>query len=244
MTDPLIILAFGLGLAVVGIVGALGLPRWRRRGGGRAVLGLMKAATTPLVRLYWGARYVGFERMPTEAPPEGLILVSNHTSGLDPVLIEHPTDFDVRWLMMKAMMVPGVRRFARWKGLIAIEFGPGDRAAMREAISIVKSGGVIGIFPEGGIARPARHIRPFMKGVGLLVARTGARVALINVSGVPERRNAFTPLLLPCRARIELIDVIDYAGERDVSGIADDLRERMREATGWPLDDAPLTGNS
>ncbi len=204
----------------------------------------MKALTAPLIRLYWGARYVNFDRMPPDAPETGLILVSNHTSGLDPILIEHHTDLDIRWLMMKAMMVPGVKQFARWKRLIPIEFGPADRAAMREAITAVKSGGVIGIFPEGAIARPARRIRPFMKGVGLLVAKTGAPVALINVSGIPERRNAYTPLILPCRARIELIEVIDYTGNRDVAGIAEDLRTRMQAATGWPLDETPLIENS
>ena len=242
MEDLLTILIVGLGAGA--LAGLLGLGHFRRRGGGRPLLGLMKVLACPLVRLYWGTRYRDFERIPGEVPPEGPVLVSNHTSGLDPVLIEYATDLDVRWLMMKAMMVPGVRGFARWKRLFQIEFGPGDRKVIRAAMQAIKGGEVVGIFPEGGIERPARRIRPFMKGIGLLVARTGARVVLVNVDGIPEHGNAFTGLLLPCRARVRVVDVIDYGDRRDAAAICDDLRRRMQDATGWPLEDEPLVHNS
>ena len=243
MTDPLILIPLII-LAVL-VLGGLALSPWFRRwGGGRTALGALKFIFILPIRLYWGTRYVHFDRIPATPPEGGLIVVSNHTSGLDPILIEYGCNYDVRWLMMKAMMVPGVRQFARWKRLLAIEFGPGDRTVMREAIRTVKDGGVIGIFPEGGIARPAEQIRPFMQGVGLLVARTGAPVVLVNVSGIPERKNAFSSIFLPCRARIEVLGVIDYAGQRDLAGISEDLRTRMHEATGWPLEDTPLAHNS
>ena len=242
MGDLLTMLGLGFGAGC--LIALLGLGHFRRRGGGRPALGLMKVICAPLVHLYWGARYRDFDRMPAEVPAEGLIVVSNHTSGLDPVLIEYATNLDIRWLMMKAMMVPGVRAFARWKRLFQIEFGPGDRAVIRQAMKAVKAGEVIGIFPEGGIERPARRIRPFMKGVGLMVAKTGARVALVQIDGVPEHENAFTGILLPCRARVRLIDVIDYGEERDAGMICEDLRQRMQAATGWPLEDEPIVHNS
>jgi 1-acyl-sn-glycerol-3-phosphate acyltransferase len=242
MRSTLILIGAILLLAL--LVGVVLVPLARLRGGGRISLGLSKMLVALPIRLFWRVNYVGFEMLPKNPPDGGLIVVSNHTSGLDPVLIEYRCNYDIRWMMWAAMMVPGVKQFARWKRTIPITFGAGDRTALRSSMEILKNDGVIGIFPEGGIERPAEHIRPFMHGVGLLVAKSKARVLLLHISGIPERKNAFTPILLPCRARIEVIGVIDFEGERDMVKITEDLRTRIQATSGWPLEDAPLVRDS
>ena len=65
----------------------------------------------------------------------------------------------------------------------------------REAIKHVRGGGVLGIFPEGGLERPARTILPFQAGVGLIIRRTEAPVLPVVVSGTPIADQAWTSLV-------------------------------------------------
>ena len=215
-------------------------PYLRRRGDGRLLIGGIKLLTGIPARLLWRVQYENFQIVPPTPGERGLIIVSNHTSGLDPILIEHGVDFNINWLMWRSMIFFPLKAFWRWKGTIPIDFSSRDRSAIRQAMRCIGDGQAIGIFPEGGIERPAKHIRPFMQGVGLVVARTKAPVLLLHVSGIPERKTAFGSLFRPCRARIKALEIIDYAGKRDVGWIAEDLRERIQVASGWPLADEPL----
>lgn len=208
--------------------------RLRRMGGGDRVLGLVKLITWIPLRFYWRARYVGFEKIPDPPFKSGLIVVSNHCSGLDPALIECGVDFRIRWLMWRAMMVGCLGFLWRRMGVIPVDLSSADRSAVRESISWLRSGGAIGIFPEGGIERPGRHIMPFQPGVGFLIAKTRAPVLLIHVSGVPETKQAYSAFFRPCRARIEVVDVIEYPDERDPRTITEDLHHRLLAASGWP----------
>ena len=52
---------------------------------------------------------------------------------------------------------------------------------------------MLGVFPEGAIEHPARHIMPFHPGVGLIISRTGAPVLPVVIEGTPQgRRGAAT----------------------------------------------------
>ena len=70
-------------ITVLAILGGLGLllAGWwivrlgRRQADGDAFLGVMKLVTSPLVKGYWGARFTGFERIPT--PPPGCLLYTS-----------------------------------------------------------------------------------------------------------------------------------------------------------------------
>lgn len=243
--DPLSTVLLAGALLLLGLlVGVVLVAHLRRRGDGRLLIGACKLLVAVPIRLWWRVTYVGFEAIPDRPPEGGLIVVANHTSGLDPVIVEYRCNYDIRWMMWAEMMVPGVRWFTRWKRVIPISFGAGDRAALKRSVEIVRDGGVLGVFPEGGIERPAGRIRPFMHGVGLLVAKTGAPVVLLHISGIPERADAFSSILRPCRARVEVVEVMAFTGRRDVAGISEDLRTRLQAACGWPLEDEPLNPES
>ena len=101
----------------------------------------------------------------------------------------------------------------------------------------VKAGGAIGIFPEGGIERPARTLLPFQPGVGFVVRRTGARVLPVWIDGTPMALpTAWASLVTPSRARVRYGDLIDYSGTKlSAEEIAKDLQRRYSDWSGWPL---------
>ena len=169
-----------------------------------------------------------------------MIVVSNHTGAVDPLLIQAGCRFYIRWMMASDMMVPWLNWLWKLEKLIPVARDGRDAAAAREAIRHVKSGGVVGIFPEGRIVNPPRQIRPFHAGVGLIIARTQAPVMLVWVSGTPDTTGTAKSITTPSRARVEFVEVVDFKGQRDPEVITQQLRERLAKAANWPLNDHPV----
>ncbi len=231
--------------------------RWSTRrheveGRGRAVA-LPNLGRLPLVQLlrpfvwlfmqsFHQVRFVGFERIPREIGPEGLVLVSNHASLVDPLILQALTVTSVRWMTDRSQMPAAANWF--WKGtrVIPVSFGPRDAEAFAEAVAHVRSGGVLGVFPEGGLPRPPNEIRPFLPGVGAIVARSKAPVLLIWVSGGPRADGLLRSLFTRSLITVTVIGVVRFEGEeaRDVNAIAEHLRREIARVSGWPLNDEPL----
>lgn len=189
-------------------------------------------------RVWHGLRVEGLDRVPQEQFPGPLVVVCNHTAGVDPLLVQSVAPFEIRWMMGKDMMTPSLGGFWRWSGVIEVDRLGTDRRSAREALAHLKAGGVLGVFPEGRLERPARHVLPFLPGVGLIVARSGARVLACVVDGTPEVGPAWASLFKPSRSRVRVMAPIDYAG-MDAGAIVEDLRRRYVEWTGWPREDRP-----
>jgi 1-acyl-sn-glycerol-3-phosphate acyltransferase len=191
-------------------------------------------------RLRHHLRIEGRQWIPRGSPAGPLIVVANHTGGVDPVLIQCAVVPEIRWLMSGEMRVRAVDWLWEWSGVIFVDSEGGDVTCAREAIRHVKSGGILGIFPEGGIERPPETILPFLPGVGFIIRRTGAPVLPVVVDGTAKGDTAWTSLVRSSRARVRFMEPIRYgAAKMSPQEIADDLRRRFAEWTGWPLNDAP-----
>lgn len=185
-----------------------------------------------------------------------LILVANHTAGVDPVLIQAALPFEVRWVMAEDMRIDALEPLWRYVRIIFVDRQSGEGVGMREALRHLKSCGSLGVFPEGGIERPPRRLLPFREGIGLLVARTGALVLPVVLEGTPQVDPAWASLWKTSRSRVRFLPVIDFApaevgspapsrgrarvrGGPEPADISARLREVFRETTGWPLNDSP-----
>lgn len=114
---------------------------------------------------------------PCTLPPRGkAILVCNHTSGLDPVLIQSACSRLVVWMMAREYYDIAA---LKW-GFDLIEAIPVDRsgkdlAATRAALRALQNDRVLGVFPEGRIERD-RSLLPFHSGVAMMAHRSAADV--------------------------------------------------------------------
>lgn len=205
---------------------------------GDAETGLLWPVLVLYTRLVHRLEVSGREHLPPAGGP--LVLVANHTAGVDPLLVQRACPFFVRWMMADDMQLPGLEPFWRWVGVIGVDRHGREIAAAREAIRHVRGGGVVGIFPEGTLERPPRHILPFLPGVGLIVHKSEAAVLPVVIDGTPRADRAWTSLWRPSRAKVRFLPMVDYARSgRKPAAIAQDLRERFAAATGWPMADAP-----
>lgn len=239
---PLLIVIF----AVAGwITLTLGL-RWAavsffsRRPGGDPVTGLMVLATQVYSRLMHRTQYEGLKDVRQTNQPGGLIVVSNHGSPIDPVLIQSACGFVVRWMMAGDMMIPQLGWLWRHQRMIPVARDGRDLSPAREAIRHVQAGGALGVFPEGALVRPRDQVRPFHPGVGFMIAKTRAPVLLLWISGTPEATRMGPALTSRSHARVRFIDRLEFGDERDPVAITQTLRHLLAEASGWPLCDEPL----
>lgn len=199
-----------------------------------------------LIRLYarvvHRVRLEGGEHLPAGATPGPMVLVANHTAGVDPLLIQAVCPFFIRWMMALDMRLPAMEWFWRWSEVISVDRDGREVAAARTALRHLREGGVIGIFPEGNLERPARHILPFLPGVGLILARSGASVLPVIVDGTPQVDPAWSSLWRTSRASVRILPQVCYAETGlGPAEIALDLRQRFLDASGWPACDQPDT---
>jgi 1-acyl-sn-glycerol-3-phosphate acyltransferase len=211
------------------------------------LIGLAYRAIQIYSRRYHRLQVVGREHIPLARYPGSLVVVCNHTGGVDPLLVQSVCPFEIRWMMATDMMVERYEWFWRWAGIISVDRTGRDSAGTKEAIRHVKAGGVLGVFPEGAIERPTRHVLPFHPGVGLIIARTGAPVLPVIVEGTPfpEGANAWTSLYRRGHARLTFGPVMELGSAREAQRAApDQIAERLQawylEATGWPTAPTPM----
>lgn len=234
------------------LVGTLGIFLWAlaARALTRAPLrgdvwgGLFFAAGRAYVQLVHRLRVEGRAAIPPNGPagepPGPLIVIGNHTAGLDPVVIQAAVPFHIRWIMAEDMRLPRLEWLWQWLRVIFVSRASRDSIGTREAIRHLRHGGVIGIFPEGGLERPSYQLLPFQAGVGLLIKRTGARVLPVIVDGTPQVDPAWASLWKPSRTRVHFKPTLDYSkSDLSPAQIAEDLRRRFMEWTGWPANDEP-----
>ena len=133
-----------------------------------------------LVRLVLGGvtrlRVIGRENA---YPTGGFLLASNHISHFDPFLIGLTLRRKIDWMTMAEFFrPPALGFFLRSIDAFPAERDRADLKTIRTAIHRLKSGRIVGIFPEGGIRDGARSL---LEGAPL---RPGA-ATLAQIADVP-----------------------------------------------------------
>lgn len=144
----------------------------------------LRVALFGLSRFVFRVRIIGAENIPTNG---GAILISNHVSYADAVLIGSCTHRFIRFLMWKPIFdLRFANPFFRVLKAVPIDGGsPKDALrALRRAAEEILNGELVCIFPEGGLTR-TREVQPFQRGVEkLLHDCAGAPVIPIYLDGL------------------------------------------------------------
>ncbi len=120
----------------------------------------------------WRTRFEGLEHLPAG---EGALVASNHGSYLDHFFLACRIDRPVNFMAAAELFSnPLVARLLVALGAFPVRRGAHDQAAMDAAEAIVRRGGLVVIYPQGGI-RPSLDSRP-KHGIGIVALATGAPV--------------------------------------------------------------------
>jgi acyl-[acyl-carrier-protein]-phospholipid O-acyltransferase / long-chain-fatty-acid--[acyl-carrier-protein] ligase len=141
---------------------------------------LLWVATHTLYRIHIEGR----ENVP---PKGGALLVPNHVSMVDAVLLIASIDRPIRFLMFKGSYDhPLVKPFAKIMKVIPIsaELRPREMIhSLRTATQALKDGEVVCIFPEGQMTRIGQML-PFRRGMERIMKGVEAPVIPVNLGGV------------------------------------------------------------
>ncbi len=141
----------------------------------------VRAVMRFFIRLYLRLESHGSEQVPRTG---GCILTPNHVSFLDPPIVgcglaHRMVHFMARDSLFKA---PVLGWWYRKIGTISIDRSKGDLAALRSAISDLRRGKVVCLFPEGTRSINGELQQP-KGGVGFLIARANVPVVPVYLDG-------------------------------------------------------------
>ena len=89
----------------------------------------------------------GVHHIPKEG---GVLLVSNHVSFLDPVIVGSAANREIHFMARStAFDIPGIGKLISVYNAYPVNRGAPDLGALRKTISLLKAGNVVLMFPEG-----------------------------------------------------------------------------------------------
>ena len=159
----------------------------------------MRVALAPLADWYFSLRGEGQERL----PPGPFILAANHSSMLDWLFVARFVARPVRFVLSREFFDQrGVTWAYRSLGVIPIRDGAIELSAVRQLLTTLKRGEIVGVFPEGRITRDGA-LAPGEPGIIAMAARAGVPIVPAGVRGAFEAfpRDARLPLPRPVRVR-------------------------------------------
>lgn len=175
---------------------------------------------------------VGVHHIPREG---GVLLVSNHVSFLDPVIVGSAANREIHYMARSnAFSIPGIGPLISAYNAYPVNRGAADLGALRKTISLLKAGNVVLIFPEGtrsadgtlGAARDGACFIAHRAGVPTIPAfHSGAERMLPRGSKCPRRTQltvAFgTPIELTPGKSESKRDMYKQMGEQMMQAIAE-----------------------
>jgi 1-acyl-sn-glycerol-3-phosphate acyltransferase len=179
----------------------------------------LKAATRVWARGWHHIDVLTPCRLPKSGPA---ILVSNHVSPVDPLLLQSTTDRVIVWMMAKEFFeMPVLKQAFEKLTFIPVSRSGRDTAALKAALRTLDAGKVLGIFPEGRIATNGQ-IGKLQPGVSMIAERSGAGVWPAYLQGTMPQWNIL-------RAYLEPQEVVVAHGPR-VSADGNDLTKSIFDA--------------
>ncbi len=146
----------------------------------RALLGLARLMLFVPGKLWFGFTARGTGNLPRRG---GVILCANHFSFLDPIVLQAPFRRPVHYLMSEEFFnAPRFRWIAEVFEAIPVSEDSTNVAALEAAGAVLDSGGVVGVFPEGGISRDGT-LKPFHSGAAVLAMGHGAPLVPAFIAG-------------------------------------------------------------
>lgn len=139
-----------------------------------------------------GSRLVGrlcfrHRTLHRELLPEsgGALIVANHVSYLDPVVVGIAFRKPIYYLARKSLF----KGFLGWLlpriQVLPVDRGKGDLASMKRILSLLKEGHRVLIFPEGTRSTDG-EIQPAEAGIGFIIAKCDVPVVPVRIFGAFE----------------------------------------------------------
>ena len=168
---------------------------------------VIRAFFTVVFHTIWPVRVRGLEHVPRKG---AAIIVCNHLSLVDPFVVGYAANRIVNFMGKEELFgTPIIGFLIRKVGAFPVDRTRRDPSAMRTALQVLKSGELLGMFPEGTRSTTGEMLE-FRAGAARLAART--EVSLIPAA-VHNTGKAMPPgkLIRPARIGISFGEPFDLS---------------------------------
>jgi 1-acyl-sn-glycerol-3-phosphate acyltransferase len=203
---------------------------------------LGKVACFYTMTALFSLRTAGGQHVPRSGP---ILVLSNHQTFLDPVLIGLAVPRYVSWVARQTLQKN--RLLARLIGslrAIPIDHRGFSREGLQSTLDALDHGACVGMFPEGERTHDG-SLQPFKPGISLLIKRTKAPIVPAGIAGAyaawsrHRKLPRLAPLFLPASDATVAVSVgrpIDPAKYKHMS--REEMLEDLRQAVRAEMDKA------
>lgn len=142
---------------------------------------IVRSAILAYCKIVYRLKVVGKENIPKDG---ALLFCGNHRTYLDPPVIVVTSGRHMRFMAKEEL---GKNPFFAFLGVIFdaiyVKRDSKDISAMKDAMKTLKSGGCIGIFPEGTRNGMEKNDGKLKNGATYMALKTGAKIIPIGIQG-------------------------------------------------------------
>lgn len=194
---------------------------------------------------FWlGYRARGYETLDNA---EGGLVLANHQSFLDPLLIGLPLQRPISFLARDSLFrVPVVGWILRNTYVMPINREAASTASLRETLRRLDHGFLVGMFPEGTRTETG-EVGAFKPGFVALLRRSSQPIFPVGIAGAFQAMGRKSLFLRPARVRvvvgrpITVEELKAYSGREQDQALIEFVRGRVTEcfdeAEAWRLGD-------
>lgn len=144
---------------------------------------IKKILTMPM-KLIFNTKVVGLENIPNKP----YILAGNHRNLFDVVILMTNIDDEIHFMAKKELFkVKILNNIFSKLGAFPVDRESVDIKAVKESFRLLKSGEVLGIFPEGTRNRTDNILLPFKEGVSGIASKVNVPIVPFGISGEFKR---------------------------------------------------------
>ncbi|NIK77563.1 1-acyl-sn-glycerol-3-phosphate acyltransferase [Paenibacillus castaneae] len=163
----------------------------------------------------------GVDNIPASGP---VVLASNHISNFDPPTVGVKVMRKVHFMAKEELFkVPVFGPLIRSYGAFPVKRGGVSKDAIKSAISLLKEGNVMGIFPEGSRNNQTGMAK---KGAAMIAVRSGAVVVPVAIIG---KYRPFSKVIVCYGEPVDLTELIEEAAPDMLEQVTDAIMTRIRE---------------
>ncbi|WP_337101768.1 lysophospholipid acyltransferase family protein [Paenibacillus sp. YIM B09110] len=164
----------------------------------------------------------GTDNIPADGP---VVLASNHLSLLDPPTVGIKIHRKVHFMAKEELFkIPVFGPLIRSFGAFPVKRGGVSKDAIKSAISLLKEGNMLGIFPEG--TRNNQEGTAAKKGASMIAIRSGAAVVPVAIIG---KYSPFRKMIVCYGEPIDLKPFIEEGAPDMLEKVTDAIMARIRE---------------
>jgi 1-acyl-sn-glycerol-3-phosphate acyltransferase len=181
-------------------------------------------------QVWFRYRFSGKGYVPLEGP---VLLVSNHQSNLDPVLVGIACPRQLKYLARQGLFFFPFNLWIRSLGAVPIDRERGALGGIRTTLDLLKKQNAVLVFPEGSRTANGK-LGVLLPGFCLLARKSGATIVPVGIVGAYEalpRGAAYArpnPIRLAFGSPITKQQATELSDEQLTAIVTERIREAMR----------------